>query len=433
MERALGIFETAETLTDRDAPFNVVGVIELQTVIDPTELRAALDRAQRRHPLLRVRIIDRDGSFHYTNGEIPPIPLAVVKRRDASHWHEVAESELNHAFDIGTGPFMRCTLLIGGSDASDAELVVSFLHTIIDGASAVNLIREILEDWDALTGGRPLDEPEILELQPPVESFFPAAYQGARAKLKIARFMARQVADEVGYRWRSRGARSMPIHESGRCRALVRELGGSELDHLVRASRRRRVTLNSALNAAVLTVVQRRLYAGRAVPLRLFNFAMVRPYLKPRLADHHLGSYHVMLRETVDVPTDPAFWELAATTNTRFSSSARRGDKYLSLLTVADVMRLILKQRTMRMAAAALAYTGPVALPDRIGAIAIRRVHAMVSNLALGPEYTVHARLWQGRLIWNHVYLDCDMDATTAAGITDDILELLSEAGRDAT
>ena len=86
----------------------------------------------------------------------------------------------------------------------------------------------------------------------------------------------------------------------------------------------------------------------------------------------------------------------------------------------------------MRMGAAALAYTGPLKLPRHVGAIRIRGVRAMVSNLVLGPEYTAHARLYGGRLCWDHVYLDCDMDESTAAGITDEIFDLLRRVGKES-
>jgi hypothetical protein len=431
MERPLGIFETAETLTDAAAPFNVVGVIELDTGISPGGLSAALERAQRRHPLLRARIVDPGDGWRYDLDGAPRIPLEIIKRRDASHWREIVEAELNRAFDLETGPLMRCILLVGKSGTTASELVVSFLHTIIDGTSAVNLVREILEAWNASASGRRLKEPEILELQPPVEAFFPPEYRGLRGKLRIARFMARQLADEIGYRRHARGTRRMKVHPAGRCRSLSRDLGGDDVVALVRATRRHRVTLNSALNAAMLLVVQDRLYDGAAVPLRNFNFAIMRPYLRPPINDHHLGSFHVMLRSTVDIEARHDFWQLASTINSQLVANARRGDKYLSLLTVADVMRFILGQRKMRMAATALAYTGPLKMPQHVGAIRIRGVRTMVSNLMLGPEYTAHARLFGGRLCWDQVYLDCDMDEATAGGITDAIFDLLRRMARE--
>ncbi len=97
MERPLGIFETAETLTDAAAPFNVVGVIELDTGISPDGLSAALDRAQRRHPLLRARIVDPGDGWHYDLDSTPRIPLEIIRRRDAFHWQEIVETELNRA------------------------------------------------------------------------------------------------------------------------------------------------------------------------------------------------------------------------------------------------------------------------------------------------------------------------------------------------
>jgi hypothetical protein len=429
MERPLGIFETAETLTDAVAPFNVVGVIELDTGISTGGLRTALDRAQRRHPLLRARVVDPGNGWHFDLDGVPRIPLEIIKRRDASHWTEIVEIELNRAFDIEIGPLMRCTLLVGPPGTTASELVVSFLHTIIDGTSAINLVREILEAWDAAAAGRRLHAPEILALQPPVEESFPPEYRGLRSKVRIAGFMARQLVDEIGYRRRARGTRRMKVHPAGRCRSLSRDLNGDDLEVLVRATRRNRVTLNSALNAAMLLVVRDRLYDGVAVPLRNFNFAIMRPYLRPPIDDHHLGSFHVMLRSTVDIETHHDFWQLASTINTQLVGNSRRGDKYLSLLTVADVMRFVLGQRKMRMGATALAYTGPLKMPRKIGAIRIRGVRTMVSNLVLGPEYTAHARLFGGRLCWDQVYLDCDMDETAAAGITDAILDLLRRMG----
>jgi hypothetical protein len=433
MERRLGVFETAETLTDAFAPFNVVGVIELETGISLYGLHEALARAERRHPLLRARIVPEGRAFRYILDDCAAIPLDVIERRDDTHWHEIAEAELNKAFDPGTGPLMRCTYLKDAPGSPKAELIVSFLHTIIDGSSAVNLVNEILFSWNAIAAGDTLNEPEELPLLAAVEEHFPAPYRGPKAKLKVAGFMARQLLDEIRYRRRARGTRQMPVFEHGRCRTVHQTLEGEDLENLIRSARRRRVTLNSALNAAMLISVQRRLYGNRAVPLRNFNFAMLRPYLEPPLRSHHLGSYHVMLRATVDLEEDQNLWLLAEKINADFLAVNRRGDKYLALLTVEGAMKMILRQRRMRMASTALAYTGPLKIPRQIGSIRIKSVRSMVSNLVLGPEYTAQARLWDGRLWWDTIFLDCDMDRATAAAITDDIFHRLREAGEEST
>ena len=85
------------------------------------------------------------------------------------------------------------------------------------------------------------------------------------------------------------------------------------------------------------------------------------------------------------------------------------------------------------MSTVAASYTGPTNLPREIGRHRIEDLHAFVSNFGLGPEYTAQVRLFRGRLCWDVLYLDSDMDAEGAGKIARDILERLERAGRDAT
>jgi hypothetical protein len=60
----------------------------------------------------------------------------------------------------------------------------------------------------------------------------------------------------------------------------------------------------------------------------------------------------------------------------------------------------------------------------------LEEIHAFISNMVLGPEYSALARLWEGRLWWDIVYLDSDMDRAVAATVAETILDLLRTAGR---
>lgn len=77
------------------------------------------------------------------------------------------------------------------------------------------------------------------------------------------------------------------------------------------------------------------------------------------------------------------------------------------------------------MGTTALSYTGPARLPRRFGSIEASSPDVFISNLTLGPEYTAHARLADGELRWNIVYLDCDMDRVAADRISDEMLDIL--------
>jgi hypothetical protein len=202
-------------------------------------------------------------------------------------------------------------------------------------------------------------------------------------------------------------------------------LAEDETTALVRACRGRRLTLGSALNAAMMVAVHRLLYDDKATLLRHFNFADLRQILKPRVTAEHLGSYHGMLRVTVPMPAGSDLWATASVVNEKISSAARRGDTLLSVKLSPMMMRPILRRQKQRMGTTALSYTGPSRLPRRFGSIEVSSPEVFISNLTLGPEYTAQARLADGELYWNIVYLDCDMDRATADRISDEMLDIL--------
>ena len=422
--RALGAFETAQALTNAHTPFNVVMVLPLRNGPVEQTLRWALDAVQERHPLLRVKLESGTSDFRFSPTTLP-IPLTSLEGAGDATWMEVAESELGHALETGTGPLVRCTAIADASDGKAKEIVVTVHHSIIDAASAANLVQELLTACAAIEAG---DTPEIgppLPMIPAEDDLFPEALPGGRKRPGIAGFLLRQLGDELAYRLRTVGKRRPPVSPQGACRVLCRRLAEDDTTALVRECRSRRLTLGSALNAAMLVAVHRLLYDDKPNLLRHFNFADLRQILKPKVTAEHLGAYHGMLRVTVPMPAGAELWDTASVVNEKISSAARRGDTLLSIKLSPMMMRPILRQQKQRMGTTALSYTGPSRLPRRFGSIEVSSPEVFISNLTLGPEYTAQARLADGELFWNIVYLDCDMDRAMADRISDEMLDIL--------
>jgi hypothetical protein len=435
MRRELGIFETAAVLSNEYAPFSVVAVLELEPGPSPDELERALAVLQRQHPLIGVRIVREGRRYFFESDGTPPIPLQLEDRVGNGQWQQAAERELNTRFDPEPGPLMRCTYLMPSSNGGPGELLLTFHHAVMDGVSCTRLLGQLVE---LLNGGVAMSEPTGVpagEALPPAESLFSPAFRGIRGGLRLAAFVTRQVADEVSYRLRRRGCRRPPVVAATRCRPFSVRLSRDATSELVRGARRRRMSLNSALNAAMLRAVQRRLYDGEAVPLRYMTFANLRPYLDPPVSDRSLAGFISFLRYTVEVRPETEFWELAGRIGAQLGASVRRGDKFCSALMAERVMRASLGQSKERMAAVALSYSGAVRLDSRVesGAdpeqIRVRGMHGFVSNFGIGPEYTAQARLFDGELLLDIVYLDSDMDGTLARTMADDILATLEAAG----
>lgn len=443
MRRPLGSFETAATLTNLRAPFVVVVVLRLEPGPSADRLADALSSLGRRHPLIRVRIVEGPGGFWFESDGTPPIPLRVVERAGEDGWMEVAEEELNSPLDAAAGPLLRCTYLTPPEPAGGArsEVVLTFHHAAIDAVSITTLVGDLLRRCQPepapapeVAGTSPPAPPEVAGTSqigpglPPVEDRFPRAWRGLRGRGRLVGFVARQLADEVAYRLRSRGSRRPPIPPRGRCRVLPVELPPEATSSLSRTARRHGATVNGALAAAFLLAANRSLYADDAAALRYMTFADLRPHVVPPVRDGSLGGYLAMLRYTAHLRPDMDLWELARRISRQVADGGRRGDRFGALRMSEWVMRTLIRRGGERMSATAVSYSGAARLGRSFGSIELRGLHAFVSNFELGPEYTALARLFDGRLQLDVVYLDGDMDRPLAQAIADDILESLGGA-----
>jgi len=422
LHRPLGAFETALTLTGEHAPFVVVAVIHLGVGPAPERLRRVLDQLQRQYPLLRVRIVRRGSDFWYDSEDVPPIPLEVIQQDAGQHWEHLAEAELNRPFDAARGPLLRCTYLL-----PSADLVLTFHHAVMDGTSGTVLVNRLLAlcASDEVTETVPHEE-----ALPPVETFFPARFRGLPGKWRQAAYLARQLGDEIVFRLRSRSVRRPPIDGSAHCRILCVELSTVATSALIHRLRRQRLTLAAALNAAFLLAVFKHLYGGSRAPLRYIQFADLRPYLRPPVARHHLGSFISMLRFTAYLSGPQSFWPLAHRLSRQVAAGLGRGDKFTAALLAQTLMRTLLHRRSERMAATAVSYAGVTRLAVRPDGAPGVGFHAFVSDVDVGPELTAQARLFEGRLMLDVVYLDVDMDEERAQRVMQEVLEILEEAAQ---
>ncbi|WP_394539578.1 condensation domain-containing protein [Lysobacter enzymogenes] len=130
---------------DRDSTFTIVQAARVRGAIEPQRLRAALDRVQRKHPMLRCSIEDGDPPTIVCEDDPAPIPLRIAERIDAEEWQRQSHIERETRFDSARAPLIRLTW-VRGSDAQGevGELLLACHHVICDGMSMLTLLREIL-------------------------------------------------------------------------------------------------------------------------------------------------------------------------------------------------------------------------------------------------------------------------------------------------
>lgn len=416
MLRKLGIFERAMLITNQHAPFNVVSVLQMENAPAPASVENALKLLQARQPFLRARI--RDGKFE----SLPdaPLPFRLIERSHAEQWREVAEAEMAHPYDHETGPLFRAAYIYGDGYG---DLVLNVHHAIMDAASGMNLLDELLK----LCSGEITDRPR-LQVAPVFETVFPPQHQGWQRAVKLAGYAFSQMAEMAAFAWRTRGKRTPPVHLGGKGHLATLLLPEDLVDALSRQGRKHGVTLNSMMNAALMLATNRHLYDGATLPMQTFAFADLRPYTVPPTGTEQLANYISMLRFTVDVSGEMDFWTLAKELHEKIYRALKSGDKFSAALMTENLMKMFTRMKSMRMGSTALNYSGNVPLRTEYGKIKVIGLHAFVSAYDLGPEVASQARLFNDQVWWDFMVLDTDMDAALTETVLAEIKSILENA-----
>ena len=423
--RNLGVFERALWRSDQHYPFNVVSLLKLEHPPVPEVVQHALGLLQNRHPLLQAGI--RGGTFVRLSN--PLFSFKLTEHPGDMNWLEVVEHEMNTRLNPESGLFRGSYIY----NSSQADLFLTFHHSIMDSASVVHLFDELLQ---ICSGARYSDKtmhPPLLEVAPPVEERFPASFKGLSGLIKTMKYAFAQMADEIRYRWRMRGKRIPSVHLGAHGFPLTLTLPASLVDALSKRCRENRVTLNSLLNASILLAANRLLYAGRLTSMRTFTFADLRPYTIPPTPTEHLANYISMLRYSMDVSGEMDIWEVARSLHDKIYHSLKQGDKFPASIMSESLIKMFVGLKSMRMGNTALNYSGAVPLKTQYGGIKVKALHAFLSGFDLGPEVPAQARLFNNELWMDFMFLESDMDREKAGKVVQEVQAIVERASNGQT
>ena len=282
--RSLGSLEHLFWLLDQHhfVHFAVTALISGET--SPRDWRRALDRLQKRHPILSVCIDEEPDSLpSFRQADVTPIPLRIVEDEPELRWEAEVGKELARPFNPSRAPLIRAVLIQG---ARDAAFMLVAHHSIADGLSLAYAIRDTL---DALAGRflRPLP---WLPSQDDMMNVSDSLVDG-------------QEQDQAGA--------AMPAvyrpHDNARPTVKGLRLSPGLTSSIRARARQEGSTVHGALCAA-LVLASREVFAPwREIPLRIFSPINARPLLD---AGESCG---VFLGATTSVFDRQAtdFWDIA--------------------------------------------------------------------------------------------------------------------------
>ncbi len=212
--------------------YHVPFAVQVDERLDPALLRDALDLLVARHPILRTRIVERDGEAAQEVLDVDRVPSAFVEpprgTGPVSTERLLTDPQLRELldtpFDLSVPPLLRASLRSSAVENSATEssaaersvLVLVAHHVIVDAWSLGVLLRELLELYESARDGRVADLPEL------------RLSYGDFALWQRERLERGELAHQLEY-WRTQladleplklplrpGARSMGPHPSGR-------------------------------------------------------------------------------------------------------------------------------------------------------------------------------------------------------------------------
>lgn len=125
-------------------PVNVVASIKIKGIIYEKNLLIAATKIQNRHPLLKVNVLEDEGTgipYFVKQNPTQNIPICILERITDDDWKKESISQCLIPFDVKNTPLIRLVWL---KSSAISELIFVAHHCICDGMSILNLIDETL-------------------------------------------------------------------------------------------------------------------------------------------------------------------------------------------------------------------------------------------------------------------------------------------------
>ena len=145
------------------SPYAIVTMVaRIKGNVSKSMLKVAVNKVQKRHQNLRVRIQeDEDHIPFFTSEGVKEIPIDIVSRESDGHWNRIYHEKRNIPFEFEERPAIRF-ILLQSPDVS--ELIILCHHIICDGLSLAYLARDLMVHL-----GDPTREVEVLPDPVPID------------------------------------------------------------------------------------------------------------------------------------------------------------------------------------------------------------------------------------------------------------------------
>ncbi|MHC5037394.1 MAG: phthiocerol/phthiodiolone dimycocerosyl transferase family protein [Planctomycetota bacterium] len=363
LDRFLTTSERFFWLLDLAFCTNHIETAEVEGDLAEEDLRDALDRVGRRHPVLGSRFsISKRGRIRFEPVKAPETRIALDEFPCEGRMQDTMPAVLE-PFPSGSHPLVR--LIWTRREDGKSMLGLIPHHVVADGVSGMALLREIVEAAAGLDGGAS-PHPAL----PGLEAMVPPPFRGPLSAWRPPLLAARDA-----FLWIRHGRpRRIPGFERAEAlrrniRSLPVSLDPEGSASLLDRARWERTTLNGALSAAALMALRAEFPGRRGVALGVRTPVDLRGRLDRPVGAGDLGNFIGVLLTVHRVRRDADFWALARSVRGDLQKRIQRGDAFGVWRNLPPSFLLPPTPRGARRAESLFALQPPAVLISNLGAV----------------------------------------------------------------
>jgi len=397
-----------------------------------SSLLAGLRRLQQHHPLLQVRLVERDNAVQFDSADTPEPPLRFLDA-PAEQCPSIIEDEINTPFDEEQGPLARCVWV--RHDENSHHLAITFHHVIADGMSGALMLRDLLR-LSALADDPP--EESRLTDSAPMDYRLPPAACGWRGAWNQARFVAKTAWDDIRLRPPARPREDEPSPlNTRRTRLLCRTLDQNTVDALAQKASQEQTSVHGALGAAICLGLAEDNASPQGMSFKFRTPVNVRESLDPPPGES-VGMFASMAFYRGRVKASDSFWPLARNIRANIKQQVSQGLPSVLTALLPRVYQHVGGDRLSAEAfgdhwrkrtgsTAGLTNLGRITWPGEIGPYQLQSLYFAAAPGGLG-DYACTATTYNGVLRWNFLFASPYFQEERALQITERTIEKLEQA-----
>lgn len=281
--RPLDTIEAIFATLARYQAFQSAHLAVIEGPLDEALLTRALQRVQRRHPILNARIETDSHGYRFVPGPVVEAPWKVARGVHPIERPRHVEEALNTPITDEDPLPWRVALLQAPEGIRTHALILSAHHALMDGVGSLRVLEDLLGACADVLGGVPDREAPLAPL-PPMDPRIhsPTMREWLRHKARGLRPLRQRRAPSYPFD----GAAAPQVRRTG---VVLLEVPPESLTRLLAESRRRGVTLNGVLTAVAVDSLTA-LFGDRGA-VAISTQVNVRAHCVPEVPPTHVGCF----------------------------------------------------------------------------------------------------------------------------------------------